>query len=1051
MAGGAARARTDVRIGLLGPVTVTRVRGGVVETVPPGGPGVQTVLGALAMRAGATVSLDELVAGLYPGDPPPSAREVIANCVYRLRAVLEPDRRRGRGGGLGAPSLIVTGGSGGYRLALSPAEVDALEFTALAAEAHTPGRAPAEALAVVERALGLWRGPTALSGLDAPLATAHRDALAEARTGLRELHGELMLAVDRHTELIPVVSAEVAAHPFRERLHAVLMLALYRSGRTADALAAYAHARRLLADELGVEPGRRLRDLHAAILSGDAAVLAPHEGVSGEASAKTLVRPSADEPRRTVAEPQVSRVPMQVPAAPADFTGRSGEVAEASDALTAGGGVVISGMGGIGKTSLALHAAHAAVQSGPDAPPRFPGGMLYASLREVDGPVDPGTVLDGWLSALGVPADRLPTGVPERLTLLRSVLADRAVLVVLDDAAGDEQVAPLLPATPGSAWIATSRGPLPSAPAAVRIRLGELSADESAELVTTIIGRGRAEEQPDQVAALASLCGHLPLALRIAAARLAGRPAWPVSSMVDRLADTTRLMGELKAGDLAVTGALEASFAQLTVHQAKALVTLAAVDPTGWRVPSAAAVLGLPEADAGRLLGELVDAALMQPRESGRYGIHELVAVHARDKARELLSEAELTAAVTNALDLLGAMMLGALVSVRPDIVRVVAPVLRCAARPGVTLGSDDEAAAAWVQRHQGVVISLARRAAATGDLRVIRLALDFLVLLPTLDDHLSLRPFAEATDALHRTSVDLFHRHGDTVVDGVGVDGVGMAGCAAQAAYIAGVTHLSSGEFGRARALLDESLALYGLDPDGDRPTDFDGDAGGHRHVLSLFCLHYGALTRRETGDHAGARAMFRRAVALVGELDGEARPDSLLALGGHLHELVVDAADPARSVPSERLIERARHFAGVFRTADPRLSAIAAMTEADLLCRSGDLPAGIAAYGGVLERAGERGMLSLSIPVRYRLAGALTAGGRHEAAVQEARRAWQDASASGQPHHAARARFAYGRALEAAGSAEAYDHLAEARRRLAALGIDPGGDTAGREGGRQ
>ncbi|MFC5186325.1 AfsR/SARP family transcriptional regulator [Actinomadura harenae] len=1039
MAVDVARPRADVRIGLLGPVTVTRENGGAVETVPPGGGGVQTVLAALAMRAGATVSVEELIAGLYPADPPPSAREVVANCVYRLRGVLEPGRRRGRGGGAGEPSLIESGGPGGYRLAVRAADVDALAFMALAAEARDPGRRPDEALDVVERALGLWRGPLALSGLDAPLARAHRDALAEARAGLRELHGELMLAAGRHAELVPAVTAEVAAHPYRERLHAVLMLALYRSGRTADALAAFADARRVLAEELGVEPGRRLRDLHAAILAGDAALLPP----VGEA----VVRPPVS----------VRRVPMQVPAAPADFTGRADELATALAAVTAGGGVVISGLGGIGKTSLALRVAQAAA-AGEGA--RFPGGMLYASLRTVDGPVDPGAVLDGWLVSLGVPADRVPDGVPDRTALLRTVLAGRDALVVLDDAADDAQVAPLLPAVPGSAWIVTSRGPLPSAGATVRIRLGEFSADESAALVTAVIGRARAEAQPDQVASLASLCGHLPLALRIAAARLAGRPAWTVSSMVARLADRARLMGELKAGDLAVAGALEASFAQLTVPQAKALVTLAAVDPTGWRVPSAAAVLGLPGDEAGRLLAELAEAALMQPRASGRpgvhehgvhergvleYGIHELVAVHARGKADELLTGTELTAAISAALDLLGAMMLDALASVRPDIVRVVAPAVLCSRRPGVTLGSGDGAAAAWVRRHQAVVSSLARRAAATGDPRVIRLALDFMVLLASLDDHLSLRPFAGAADALHQAALTLLRDHPGAATAG----GVDLAGCAALASYNAGVVQLSAGGFARARALLDECLTLYGLDPDGDGTTDFDGNAGGHRHVLGLFCLHYGALARRETGDPAGARAMLRRVVALVGELEGEARPDSLLALGGALQELVVDAGDPARPVPAERLTDRARHFAGLFRTSDPRLSAIASMTEADLLCRNGDLHAGIAAYEAILERADERGMHSLCLSVRYRLAVALTSAGRHDAAVRQARRAWQDACASGQPHHAARARFVYGGALEAAGSDEAYEHLAEARRQLAELGIDPADDIGVPEGG--
>src|SRR5260370_24028489 len=432
-----------LRIGVLGPLRVWRG-----ETAVDLGPVQQrVVLAVLALQAGRAVGRQQVITAVWGDSASRHAVNVVQRHVSGLRQVLEPDRP-GR-----APSGLLNWTDVGYRLTLPPGGLDLREFeseVARAGAARSAGQLR-EAAEALHSALELWRGPVC-DGLASPFADAQADRLAETRTGVLEERIELDLAIGAHADLIAELRDLVAAYPLRERLHGLLMLALYRAGRQADALAAFREARRGLRDELGTAPAAPLQRLHQQILAADPELAAPQAEVA-EVATDAADAAAMTGPQR----PLPAQLPHRIPY----FTGREAELSRldalvTSDTSRAEVDVVIAaiaGTAGIGKTALAVHWAHRI--SG-----LYPDGQLYFTRRGFDPTgcaMKPAEAISGFLDAFGVAPQQIPASLEAQAALYRSLLAGRRVLVLLDNAADEDQVRPLLPGSPGCLVIVTSR------------------------------------------------------------------------------------------------------------------------------------------------------------------------------------------------------------------------------------------------------------------------------------------------------------------------------------------------------------------------------------------------------------------------------------------------------------------------------------------------------------------------------------------------------------------------------------------------------------------
>lgn len=484
------------------------------------------VAAILLLEAGRAVPVERLVDELWGERPPPSAAATVRGYMMRLRRLL--------GGGPGGP--LVTRGLG-YELVVEDSDVDARVFAGLVASgrrALADGR-PATAAAKLAHGLALWRGPALADVPASPAVTAEAERLGQLRLAALEDWLDVQLQLGRHADVVDEAQRLVAEHPLRERLWARLMLAQYRCGRRAEALAAYQRARRALVEELGLEPGPELRELQRAVLDGQPELLTPvHPGAAAVAAWARVV-------------------PAQLPAETTAFSGRQAALAQLDSHLPdpeirrSPAMVAIAGTAGVGKTALAVHWAHRVRD-------RFPDGQLYLDLRgwAAGAPLLPIDALAGFLPALGVPAAEVPDEVQQAAALYRSLLAGKRVLVVLDNARGPDQVRPLLPSGPGCMVVLTSRDQLSGLVArdgAVRLGLDALAPEEARILLARLLGAERVEAEPEAVAGLARLCGYLPLALRIAAANLADRQRTTVADYAAELAAGDRL-GEARAGAL---------------------------------------------------------------------------------------------------------------------------------------------------------------------------------------------------------------------------------------------------------------------------------------------------------------------------------------------------------------------------------------------------------------------------------------------------------------------------------------------------------------------
>ncbi|MYV65218.1 tetratricopeptide repeat protein, partial [Streptomyces sp. SID2131] len=479
-------------------------------------------------------------------------------------------------------------------------------------------------------ALDLWDGEV-LASVPGPYAEAQRTRLEEWRLTLLETRLDIDLEVGAHAEAVSELTALTAAHPLRERLRELLMLALYRGGRQAEALAVYADTRRLLADELGVDPNPELSRLQQRILRADA----------------ELARP-VEEPAPAAAP--VAR-PAQLPATVPDFTGRDSFVRELGALLAGAEGHVmavsaLAGIGGVGKTTLAVHVAH-------EARPHFPDGQLYVDLQGAGSrAAAPETVLGSFLRALGVPDSAVPDSLDDRAALYRSTLDGRRVLVLLDNARDAAQIRPLLPGTAGCAALVTSRIRMVDLAGAHLVDLDVMSPEEALRLFTRIVGEERVRAEREAALDVVAACGFLPLAIRIAASRLAARRTWTVSVLAAKLADERRRLDELQAGDLAVKATFELGYGQLEPAQARAFRLLGLADGPDVSLAAAAAVLDLPLWDTEDLLEALVDTSLLESAAPGRYRYHDLVRLYARACAeRDEQPPSERESALSRLLD----------------------------------------------------------------------------------------------------------------------------------------------------------------------------------------------------------------------------------------------------------------------------------------------------------------------------------------------------------------------------------------------------------------
>ncbi|KIF07198.1 regulator [Streptomyces sp. RSD-27] len=583
----------DNRFAVLGPIRAWR--GG--ETLPSGSPQQRALLAALLLRDGRTATAPELIDAIWGEDPPQQALATIRTYASRLRKVLDPE--------------LLVSDAGGYAIRLRHQEALDLGIArSLAADADRARAAGDRALArtLLARALDLWDGEP-LAGVPGPHAETERTRLTEWRFQLLETRLDLDLEVGHHAEAVSELTALTAAHPLRERLRELLMLALYRSGRQAEALAVYADTRRLLAEELGVDPRPELSALQQRILNADA----------------ELAR--AEDPAPTASPVPVR--PAQLPATVPDFTGRAPFVSELGEILSGSDGQVmavsaLAGIGGVGKTTLAVHVAHA-------ARPHFPDGQLYVDLQGTEPrPVLPEAVLGSFLRALGTPDSAIPDSPADRAALYRSTLDGRRVLVLLDNARDAAQVRPLLPGTAGCAALVTSRVRMSGLAGAHLVDLDVMSPEEALQLFTRIVGAERVGAERQAALDVVGACGFLPLAIRIAASRLASRRTWTVSVLAAKLADERRRLDELQSGDLAVKATFELGYGQLEPAQQRAFRLLGLADGPDISLAAAAAVLDLPEHDTEDLMEALVDCSLLESAAPGRYRFHDLVRLYAR-------------------------------------------------------------------------------------------------------------------------------------------------------------------------------------------------------------------------------------------------------------------------------------------------------------------------------------------------------------------------------------------------------------------------------------
>jgi len=796
---------------LLGPVAV-RSNG---ESLPLPRGRQRAVLAVLLLNAGRAVSVGEIAETLWGAAPLPSAPATIRNYVKRLRRVL----------GDAGQTRIVTRPPG-YAIRVEPGELDAARFEVLlqAARDAAIGGFWEAAAGQARAALALWRGEPLADVDSEALALREVPRLAELRLQAAELWISAELHLGRHGVVIAELERMVAAHPLRENLHGLRMLALCRDGRQAEALAAYQQARRVLVAELGTEPGAELRELHRQILSAGPVQL-PRRGT----------RPPGREPGPVV--------PRELPGPVPQFVGRAAELADLTGMLERASAQrpqtlvisAIAGMAGVGKTALATQWAHQVAH-------RFPDGQLHVNLRGYDPgqPVPAADALAGFLRSLGVAEQDIPAEAAERAARYRSLLAGRRMLIMIDNAGDAEQVRPLLPGSPSCVTVVTSRDAMPGLVArdgARRLDLGLLPPGDAVGLLRELIG-DRVDAEPVTATRLAGYCGRLPLALRVAAERAAAVPGVCLADVASELADQRERLDLLDAARdrlTAVRAVFSWSLRHLDDPAVRAFRLLGLHPGADVDVYATAALAGTTLRRARWLLHRLAGAHLIQPAGPGRYGMHDLLRAYAADQAASQLSQQERRAALTRLFDhylATAAVAAGALFRADPD---QPAPPRPASPLPPV---ASPAAALAWLDAQRSTLVAVAEHAADHGwPGHTIGLA-------STIFRYLDVGHFTDAA-TMHDHARRAAAHTGDRTAEAAALTMLGAAD-AAQGRLPQATRHLrralvlcraDGDRIGEARALGNLGVADYCR-------GRYQQSAGSHRTALAIYL---------EAGDRAG------------------------------------------------------------------------------------------------------------------------------------------------------------------------------------------------------
>jgi DNA-binding SARP family transcriptional activator/tetratricopeptide (TPR) repeat protein len=669
-----------MRFRVLGPVRVWDGTGwGTIRAAQQ-----RLVLTIFLLEAGRVVSTERLIDEIWGAQPPQAATATVHWYVMRIRRLL------------GDGSLVTRGR--GYELVIEDDDLDAAIFERMVLSGQrgiAEGKLEA-AINQLSEGLALWQGSVAADVPQSPTVIAEITRLDQLRLTAFEVRFGAQLDLGWHAEVVDELRTLAIEHPLRERLWEQLMLALYRCGRRAEALEAYQQVRTGLVGELGLEPGQQLRDLQAAILADD-----PRAGEFKAAS---------------VLENRL--VPAQLPPDVAGFTGRAAQCARLDALLPRWGDTELSvlvistigGSAGVGKTALAVHWAHRVLD-------RFPDGQLYADLRGYGTakPLAPMEVLARFLHALGVPPAWVPVELDEAIALYRSVVSGKRMLLLLDNASHPDQVRPLLPSSGGCFVLVTSRDQLTGLVArdgAVRLTLDVLTAAEAQALLVRLLGGQRFHSEPEAFDRLAATCGYLPLALRIAAANLNARPENTVADYVSTLAGADRLTALEVEGDpqSAVRVAFDHSYAVLAPQAQRLFRVLGLVAGPFVTVESAAALADIDLAVAGRLLGQLASAYLVDRHSADRYGCHDLLRHYAAERAELTDSAADRRAAIGRLHGYYLRGVAGAAALLYPHVLRLPLP---DGLEPAEFLDAD--AAAGWLDAERSNLVAAVLSAAAQG------------------------------------------------------------------------------------------------------------------------------------------------------------------------------------------------------------------------------------------------------------------------------------------------------------------------------------------------
>ncbi|MCE7004301.1 tetratricopeptide repeat protein [Kibdelosporangium philippinense] len=780
---------------LAGPVEV-RVRG---EFADIGTPRQRCVLAVLLMEPNSVVAVSSLIDRVWGDDPPASVRNTLYAHIARLRRALGPE-------------MEIIRRSGGYLLSVDQSAVDIHRFRQLVTRARAAG--DEEASSLYGYALELWQG-TPLADVTGDWATHTRAALVNEWAAAVLERNALELRLGRHAALLPELRALLAERPLDERLAAQFMVAAYRSGCPAEALAMFTDIKTRLADELGADPSPELRRTHSLILRDD-----PSLGTS-----------------KPVTAPVPAELLMDIP----DFTGRTFEVDLLCRALAKPGPVrmvAINGPGGIGKSTLAIHAAHRLRSE-------FPDGQLYVDLQGATAglaPLTPGEVLDRWLHTLGDDVGHVH--VSEAAGRFRSLVAGRKLLVVLDNALDAAQVRPLLPASPGCAVLITSRRALTTLAGAEHVSLDVLS-EESA--VALLAPAERVAAEPAEARAIVGLCGLLPLAVRIAGARLAVRPHWSLADLAARLADSRKRLDELQVADLAVRAGFAIGYEGLSAEAARLFRLIGLLDGPDFGVRIAAALVD--GGDVEELLYEIVDAQLLGSPAPGRFRMHDLIRLYAREfPAPEDARQRAFHAYLADARQ--------ASVLLHPSSTRRLP---QCSVEPSLTTSAE---AISWVDTERANLVATVHQAAPA----------DAIALAAAL-----FRPFDIRG---HWTDLIVLLRLAATSARSLG-DAAAEAQSKEDMAYVYG----RSGQYAEAIAAVGEAMAIY----------QESGDTTGEASCLDILGRDYMQLRRYSEAVECLTKAL--RISRTAGHRRGEARVLNTLGLAyqrmGQLAEAITCHTD--------------------------------------------------------------------------------------------------------------------------------------------------------------